>query len=176
VGVGETGDVTGEHSMVGLRTLSKVALPAVGEATFGDDVFAGLDLLETTGLSEPSSAGSSTSRDPSIILGDAEDGSGDITIDGASRFVSCSSVIECAFRSGDDERARTIYSGWVPYLENTSMLLTLRRPAPITCIDLRRGDVGKLSLPEISDELDRSVPGEGGESIGVTPLSLSRVR
>jgi len=129
-GVGATGDAIGEHSVVGLRTLSKVALSAVGEPTFGDDVFAGVDLLETAELSEPSSAGSSTNRDPSIRLGEAGDGSGDITIDGASRFVS-------------------IYSGWVPYLENTSMLLTLRRPAPITCIDLRRGDVGKLSLPEI---------------------------
>lgn len=66
-------------------------------------------------------------------------------------------------------------SGCIPYLVNTSVELALRRP---TCIDLRRGDVGRLSLPDWSEgDGDGSVVGETVASEGVVvPLSISRLR
>jgi hypothetical protein len=169
-----TGDATGKPSTVALRPLIVgEALPTVGEGTFEDGVLASVDLLEAAGLSDATSTGSSTIWEPSITLEEVDAGSGEMMIDGANRVGSCSSVIECAFRRGDDERVRTIDSGWMPYLVNTSML-ALRRP---TCIDLRRGDVGKLSLTDVSEgDGDGSDPGEKDESEGVVPLSISRLR
>lgn len=111
--VSETGEVTGECPPVALRLLLDVgeSLPAVGECAFVDDGLAGMDLLEVNGLFEANSAGSSTICESPIMLGEAEDGSGDMMIDGAIRFTSWSSIIGSALRSGDDERPRTIDSG-----------------------------------------------------------------
>jgi hypothetical protein len=126
----------------------------VGEGTFGDEGLGGFDLF---GLLEANSEGSSTICDPSMILGEVDDGSVEMTIEGAVCFISMDSC-------------------WVPYLENTSILLTLRRPAARACIDLRRADMGELLLLVASEaDCARSVPGEEDASVGV-PLRISRLR
>lgn len=172
VEAGETGDVTGECSAPAV-VLIVGEMPTVGEGAFGDDGLPGLDHREVNGLLAVTSRGSSTICDPSMILV-ADDGSDEMTIDGAACFISCSYVIEWTCRNGDGGE-RTIGSGWVLYLDNKSTL-ALRRLAPGTCIDLRRADVEIVSLPVGSEgDFEWSDPGEEDVSVGV-PLSISRLR
>lgn len=119
--------------------------------------------------------GSSTFGASSTILGlgEREDGSGEMTIDGATGFSSSSAVIGCVPPNGDDSGERAGISGGssnVSYLESASELLALRRPAPSRAIELRRDEAPRVSA---FGDWAPSDPYASGE---VVPLRISIFR
>lgn len=102
----------------------------------------------------------------------ADDGSDEMTIDGATGLASSgSSFMDCVLRKGEDV-GESVYD---PYLDGTSELPTLRRP-PTTAKELRRADAPKLSLLVVGEgDGGSSDSGEKDVSKGV-PFNISRLR
>lgn len=187
--VGETGDVSGSCSTIRLGEAASAGgvCVIVGEgkdSIFGEGGLASTASSAVTGRPGVNSTGSSTIKDASPIpLREVEDGSGEMTIDGAgaddcsttfSSTCAGSSVMECALRKGEDKGERDGESVYAPDFD-TSVPLTVRRPIPITASEFRR-EATELSVL-VGEDSERSIIGgdEGSEG-ALLPFNIFILR